>query len=103
MGLIACYYVVEDNIIDKTIHLNFDYESYLENNFTEDELVQKHFNNPGESWDAAMVPTDGGITRILTGINSLSNPEFRANNLRNKAIDIADKLLSKLDQYFNKG
>ncbi len=77
--------------------------SKLKTYFTEDELVQKHFNNPGESWDAAMVPTDGGITRIVTGINSLSNPEFRANNLRNKAIDIADKLLSKLDQYFNKG
>lgn len=51
MGLIACYYVVEDNIIDKTIHLNFDYESYLENNFTQDELDSLIFGQDTKSWN----------------------------------------------------
>lgn len=75
----------------------------LKTYFTEDELVQKHFNNPDESWDSAMIPGDGGITRIVSGVDRLSNPLFRAKNLRDKSLKIAESLLSRLDQYFNEG
>jgi hypothetical protein len=50
-----------------------------------------------------MVPGDGGITRIVSGVDRLSNPLFRAKNLRDKSLKIAESLLSRLDQYFNEG
>lgn len=71
--------------------------------FTEDASVKKHFDQPGEAWDAAMTPGDGGITRIVQGVDRLSNPAFRAKNLRERSLKIADSLLSRLDQYFNEG
>jgi hypothetical protein len=75
----------------------------LKTYFTEDEAVKKHFDQPAEAWDAAMTPGDGGITRIVQGVDRLSNPAFRANNLRDRSLRIADILISRLDQYFNQG
>ena len=73
MGLIACYYVVEDNIIDKTIHLNFDYESYLENNFTEDELDSLIFGQDTKSWNPLfelLKIIDTSNTKVLSRIDN---------------------------------
>jgi len=50
-----------------------------------------------------MTPRDGGISNIVSGINRISDPAYRAQNLRDKAAKIRDALLSKLNPYFNEG
>jgi hypothetical protein len=73
MGLIACYYVVEDNIIDKTIHLNFDYESYLENNFSDEELKYLVYGQDIKSWNPLfelLKIIDTSKTKVLSRIDN---------------------------------
>ena len=73
MGLIACYYIVEDNIIDKTIHLNFDYESYLENNFPDEELKYLVYGQDTKSWNPLfelLKIIDTSNTKVLSRIDN---------------------------------
>src|ERR1035438_4000646 len=71
--------------------------------FIEDPQVRKHFESPGEAWDAAMLPQDGGVTRIISAIDRVSDPAFRAKNLHEKSAKIAESLSFRLKQYFNEG
>jgi len=71
--------------------------------FSEDENVKEHFEDPLEAWDSAMTPRDGGISNIVSGINRISDPAFRAQNLIDKTSKIRDSLASKLNPYFNEG
>ena len=75
----------------------------LRNYFIEDSQVKVHFENPAEAWDAAMLPQDGGIARIVAHLDRLSKPEFRATILQEKAAKIAAGLIARLQQYFNEG
>jgi len=71
--------------------------------FCEDQLVKKHFASPQQAWDAAMKPKDGGISRIVDGINLLANPNIRAQTLQDKTTRLADSMNSRLKQYFSEG
>ena len=71
--------------------------------FCEDKMVKKHFSNPEQAWDAAMKPRDGGISRIVDGINLLANPNIRLQTLQDKTIRLADSMHSRLKQYFSEG
>ena len=71
--------------------------------FIEDSLVSIHFEEPGAAWDAAMLAQDGGITKIVSAINNISDPTFRTRNLEDKAIRLLESLHLRLRQYFNEG
>ena len=71
--------------------------------FCEDQLVKKHFSSPEQAWDAAMKPQDGGISRIVDGINLLANPNIRIQTLQDKTNRLADSMHSRLKQYFSEG
>jgi hypothetical protein len=71
--------------------------------FCEDQLVKKHFSSPEQAWDAAMKPQDGGISRIVDGINLLANPHIRIQTLQDKTNRLSDSMHSRLKQYFSEG
>jgi len=86
------------------ISLNPDDEERLQRLkvfFTEDKNVQEHFTNPAEAWDAAMLPKDGGISRIVSGINLVCNPNFREKNLEEKINNLKENFISKVKPFYN--
>lgn len=88
------------------IDINLDHKDRLfrlRQFFCEDHLVKKHFSDPETAWDAAMKPQDGGISRIVDGINLRANPNIRIHTLQNKTKILADSMHSRLKQYFSEG
>ena len=88
------------------IEINQDHQERLlrlRQFFCEDQLVNKHFSDPEQAWDAAMKPQDGGISRIVDGINLLADPDIRIKILQEKTIRLADSMLRRLKQYFSEG
>jgi len=58
------------------------YVESLEKAFMESSLVASHFQNPRESWDAAMKLDDGGIGLLREKLRPLCNPDIKTQQLR---------------------
>ena len=71
--------------------------------FISDELVGQHFSDPADAWDAAMTPADGGIRRIVGGIEALSDPDLHTKLLLDRLSGLCAGFIDRLEQYFSSG
>ena len=71
--------------------------------FINDELVGQHFSDPAGAWDAAMTPSDGGIRRIVGGIELLADPKLHTKLLMDRLSDLCSGFIDRLEQYFSSG
>ena len=88
MGLIACYYIADDNIINKTVHFSFDFESYLENNFPDEELKYLVYGQDTKSWNPLfelLKIIDTSNTKVNLGGPGKRTP--RKTESRNRAVE----------------
>ncbi len=54
----------------------------LKETFLGNTYVNIHFSNPVEAWDAAMSINDGGISRLISDLEKVCNPELKLQQVR---------------------
>ncbi len=76
------------------------YVQTLESAFLNSGVVAAHFKNPRESWEAAMLLNDGGISHIRNSLSPLCNPDIKRNQLRHLLDDQRKKLVARLSVFY---
>jgi hypothetical protein len=59
-----------------------DFINMLRETFLANTFVNKHFSNPVKAWDSGMSLNDGGITRLITDLEKVCQPEFKRQQVR---------------------
>jgi hypothetical protein len=67
--------------------------------FMASELVQRHFRNPGQSFDEMMRLNDGGASHIADSLARVCNPATKATQVRNGLLMLRDRLTQKLRDF----
>ena len=75
-----------------------DFIKMLKETFLANTHVNKHFTNPVVAWDAGMSINDGGITRLITDLAKVCNPEFKLQQVRLSL----DSLIKHREPYLRK-
>ena len=70
-------------------------QAYLSN-----ELVRKHFSNPEEAWDAALLPNDGGISRLANALAPVCVRALKCRQLAARTEDLARSIVDRLRMHW---
>lgn len=76
------------------------YVHALESAFLNSKLVAEHFENPRESWDAAMKLNDGGIGLIRNKLRPLCDPEIKRKQIRTTLVERQERLVARLKPFW---
>lgn len=73
----------------------------VHSDFLSSQLVRDHFEDPEESWQAAIKLNDGGIELLRKKLAPICDPDRKYNQTRDRALEIRQKIVSRLDNYYN--
>jgi hypothetical protein len=59
-------------------------------------LVQMHVADAADAWDAALLPEDGGITRLATALAPVCNPSLKSRQIRARTEELASEMAERL-------
>lgn len=62
--------------------------------------IERHFREPEKAWEAAMTVNDGGVTYLRDQLRPLCNPELKRTQISGNIKEYAERLASRLAQYF---
>lgn len=77
-----------------------NYVNALESAFMHSALVKEHFENPRESWDAAMRLNDGGISLIREKLQPLCDPAIKRAQISTNLAEQQELLLNRLKPFW---
>ncbi len=83
----------------ETSKTNDTYVSKLHAGFLGSETFRKHFVSPEASWNAVMLPGDGGITNLREHLRPVCNPELKRGQIEENVRDEMARLVSRLKTY----
>lgn len=87
------------------IHIHKDFPNYLEKlqqSFINNEEVQKHFENPQETWDDVATINNDGSKKIIQKLNEIAPKlaDCRKQRYQEKLIKIKNDIQSELSRYY---
>lgn len=68
--------------------------------FVENPLVGRHFDDAHRAWDSALVLNDGGISRIVSGLEQVCKPEVKLRQIEAQVNSLASRVLSLLARHY---
>jgi hypothetical protein len=68
--------------------------------FVENPLVGRHFDDAHRAWDSALVLNDGGISRIVSGLEQVCRPEVKLGQIDAQVNSLADRVLNLLARHY---
>ncbi|THB64316.1 MAG: type III effector HopL1 [Desulfovibrio sp.] len=77
-----------------------EYVERLRGGYLANPEVERHFADPEKAWQAAMTVNDGGVTYLREQLRPLCNPELKRSQIRSNVKEYAERLSSRLAQYF---
>lgn len=77
--------------------------SMLRQEFVNNDLVQQHFQNPSDAWEAGMQLNDGGIQYLVNGLEKICRPGVKARQVEERLNSIASDREHDLKKYFVSG
>lgn len=75
----------------------------LRRDFIDNPLVQQHFKNPSEAWDAGMQLNDGGIRYLVSGLSEICKPDVKQKQVESRLLAIVHRCEQDLRKYFVSG
>lgn len=84
----------------ETVKPQDDYIDRLRTGFLANDDVRMHFRDPTQAWNAAMTPSDGGITYLRDQLRPLCNPEIKSSQIKDSVADEAKRLVDRLRVYY---
>lgn len=72
----------------------------VHSDFLHSELVRDHFEDPEESWQAAIKLNDGGIELLRKKLAPICDPDRKYNQTRDRAFEICAKIVARLEPYY---
>lgn len=76
------------------------YLSDLKQAFLTNDLVQKHFKEPIQAWNAATKLNDGGMTYIVSGLSAVCQPDNKLKQIDERLSSIVEQRSHDLRKYF---
>jgi hypothetical protein len=70
-------------------------QAYLRN-----ELVRKHFSDPEAAWDAALLPNDGGISRLASALAPVCVRALKCRQLAARTEELARSIVDRLRMHW---
>ncbi len=80
-----------------------DFVSTLRTAFLANPVVNKHFSDPAQAWDAGMSLNDGGISRLIEQLALICRPEVKVNQILKRLQAIIEDRKTDLSKYFISG
>lgn len=77
--------------------------SVLRQEFVDHPLVQEHFQNPSDAWEAGMQLNDGGIQYLVKGLTAICQPGFKARQVQERLYSLAISREQDLRKYYVSG
>ncbi|MEA9391536.1 virulence factor SrfC family protein [Acerihabitans sp. TG2] len=69
--------------------------------FTEDSLVKRHVDRPGEAWDAMLTLDDGGMRRLADYLSTVARPEVKLDRITEQLHEVQRELVdNRLSTWF---
>jgi hypothetical protein len=68
--------------------------------FVENQLVGRHFDDAHRAWDSALVLNDGGISRIVSGLEQVCKPEVKLRQIEAQVNSLAKRVLNLLARHY---
>jgi hypothetical protein len=72
----------------------------LKQAFLANDLVQKHFKEPIQAWNAAIKLNDGGMTYIVSGLSAVCQPDNKLKQIDERLSSIVEQRSLDLRKYF---
>lgn len=72
----------------------------VHSDFLHSDLVRAHFEDPEESWQAAISLNDGGITLLRKKLAPICDPDRKYNQTRDRALELCQKIFARLEPYY---
>jgi len=72
----------------------------LRDGATESSLVQRHFDDPEDAWDAAMTMNDGGVSRLAASLAEVCVPRTKLVQVEFQLNGLARDLRVRLDSFY---
>ena len=66
-------------------------------------LIQAHFADPAQAWDAALSPGDGGIGYLAAALRPVCDPQTKADQVAGRIEELAADMSRRLRPYFHTG
>lgn len=68
--------------------------------FVENALVGRHFDDAKRAWDSALVLNDGGISRIVSGLEQVCKPAVKLRQIEVQVNSLAERVLNLLLRHY---
>ncbi|MGZ3796393.1 MAG: virulence factor SrfC family protein [Pseudobdellovibrionaceae bacterium] len=89
------------SFVEKNIRQDkLEFISNLKKAFLDNQLVNDHFADPEQAWDSAWELNDGGITRIVKGLEPICRPEVKLKQVELQIDLLANRVISQLARYY---
>ena len=68
--------------------------------FVENSLVGRHFDDALNAWDSALILNDGGISRIVSGLEKVCRPEVKLSQIDAQVKSLANRVFNLLARHY---
>lgn len=72
----------------------------LRSAFVSNALVTEHFEEPNAAWDSAWILNDGGMSRIVKGLEAVCKPEVKLRQIESQLNGLLSKVLNLLVRHY---
>ncbi|MDD5581303.1 MAG: virulence factor SrfC family protein [Methylobacter sp.] len=89
------------SFVEKNIRQDkLEFVRNLRTAFLENQIIIDHFSDPVLAWDSAWILNDGGITRIVKGLEPICRPEVKLNQVEQQIDLLARRVTSLLARHY---